>query len=271
MTGGVDTLRTAFNDAYARWAPNWLNVRRGFHPIADIDLGRADLVRAAPAERLRDRQYLERELLPGLGANDDMPELFPRAMREKLGSGLRYWQYPSQLAPYLVHVAGFGIRRYLEIGVQHGGTFVLTTEYLGRFAPLEDAIAVDVMNVPSLRRYAAERPPARFVRESSRSQRFRQLIAESGPFDLVLIDGDHRYDAVLSDWETVRANARLVAFHDIVDELSPGVRRAWAEVRERHAGEYDFLEFTEQYDEVRERSGDRYLGIGLAVPKAEAA
>jgi hypothetical protein len=263
-------MRGAFNDSYARRAPNWLNRLRGFPPIASIDLSCADAIRGADPDRLRDARYLERDLLPRLGANDDMPELFPPHMRELLGFGLRYWQYPCQLAPYLAHLAPLGIRRYLEIGVQHGGTFVITTEYLARLAGIADAVAVDVMNVRSLRRYSRDRPEARFVRESSRSDRFRAMLREHGPFDLALIDGDHRYEAVLSDWETVRGHARLVAFHDIVDSLSPGVQRVWREVRERHAGEYDFLEFTEQYGEVRERTGNTYLGIGLAVPKPEA-
>ena len=270
MSTRADDLRRAFNDSYARRAPNWLNQLRGFPPITGIDLSRAGEIRGADAERLRDARYLERDLLPRLGANDDMPELFPPHMRELLGFGLRYWQYPCQLAPYLAHIAPLGVRRYLEIGVQHGGTFVITTEYLDRFAGIDDAVAVDVMNVRSLRRYSRERPQARFVRESSRSDRFRSLLRESGPFDLALIDGDHRYEAVLSDWETVRGHARLVAFHDIVDSLSPGVRQVWREVRERHADEYEFLEFTEQYDEVRERTGNTYLGIGLAVPRSQA-
>jgi hypothetical protein len=263
----LTSFRARFNNAYARWAPEALKRARGSHAAREIDLGRVDLLRDAPRDRLRDADYLEHELIPALGLNDDQPDLYPDDLRAHAGQGLRSWQYPCQLAPYLVEVAGRDVRRYLEIGVEHGGTFVLTTEYLSRFAGVDQAIAVDVIDVPGVRRYADERPEARFVRTNSRSARFRRLLDEEPPFDLVLIDGDHVYDAVRADWETVRPHARMVAFHDIADADSPGVRRFWDEARDRHRDDYDFHEFTAQYDEVCERTGGTHLGIGLAVAR----
>ena len=189
-------------------------------------------------------------------------------LHRSLGQGLRSWQYPVQLAPYLVLLSGLGIRRYLELGVEHGGTFVLTTEYLSRFDPIERAVAVDLNRLRSAHAYRRLRPQARFAMVDSGSPEFRTLLGREGPFDLALIDGDHSEHAVRRDWETIRPHARVVAFHDIVDSLSPGVAAVWSEIRERHAGEYEFHEFTRQYESVRAREGRTFLGLGVAVPRS---
>jgi len=90
-------------------------------------------------------------------------------------------------------------------------------------------------------------------------------VRREGPFDLVLIDGDHSREAVRRDWETVRPHARAVAFHDIVDAYCPGVRETWQELRREEADAYDFHEFTAHYPEVTAREGDTFLGLGLGV------
>jgi cephalosporin hydroxylase len=264
MKGAVNRLRARIGGPLDRPAPPWLVRAMGHEPAPPMDLSRIELIRRAAVDDLRDPERLE-ALLPELGIIDERPELFPPELRPKLGQGLRYWQYPCQLAPYLALVAQQPVRRYLELGVQYGGTFVLTTEYLYRVHGIETAIAVDIQRVRSAADYRKLRPAARFVTVDSADARFRQLLEREGPFDLVLIDGDHARDAVRRDWETVRPHARVIAFHDIVDSLSPGVAEVWAEVRAAHASEYDFHEFTRQYPEVEEREGRTFLGIGVAV------
>jgi hypothetical protein len=113
--------------------------------------------------------------------------------------------------------------------------------------------------------YRKLRPEARFAVVDSGTEHFRALLRQEGPFDLALIDGDHSEQAVRRDWESIRPHARVVAFHDIVDSLSPGVATVWAEVREHHGREYDFHEFTRQYDPILQREGRSFLGIGVAV------
>jgi len=114
-------------------------------------------LRESPTTVLTDPAGLE-ALLPSLGLNDGAPQLFPDELRPQLGRGLRFRQYPEQLARYLVHLSTLGVRRYMEVGVQHGGTFVVTVECLSRFMPIELAVAVDPLNVPALRRYEELRP-----------------------------------------------------------------------------------------------------------------
>lgn len=233
-----------------------------------VDVGAAELLRQAPLEQLADAGALERELLPALGLADDVPFVMPEHLQGALGRGLRHWQYPNQFAPYLVEVARRGVRSYLEIGVRHGGSFVITVEYLSRFGTVDRATAVDIDSVPALVPYRRQRPQVEAVRLDSRSRRFGRLVAHRGPYDLAFIDGNHAYEAVRSDFEAVRPHARMLVLHDVVDHGSPGVRRLWQEVRHDHADEYEFLEFTAQYPEIVERIGHPVLGIGLAVRRA---
>jgi hypothetical protein len=194
------------------------------------------------------------DVLPRLGLADDVPHVLPAELQPHVGAGLKHWQYPNQFAPYLATLAGLPIRSYLEIGVRHGGTFLITVEVLRP----DVAVAVDIDRVPALQ----ARPGVDFVQADSRSRRFAKL-ASSRVWDLVLVDGNHAYDAVRSDVDTVLDHANVIALHDIVDDASPGVRRAWQELKAEPG--FTFHEFTAQYDEVVERVGATVLGIGVAV------
>ena len=230
-----------------------------------IDLGPAALIAEHDPAWLSDAGNLERELLPRLGLSDDVPHVYPAALQHAVGQGLRHWQYPRQFAPYLAELSRRSVHSYLEIGVRHGGTFVITVEYLSRFGAVERAVAVDLDHVPALDAYAQQRPEVRAVQADSRSQRFARVVRELGPFDLVLVDGNHAYKAVRGDIETILPYTSMLALHDIVDDASPGVRRAWAELRAEQDAEFELLEFTAQYDEVLAVIGRPVLGIGLAI------
>jgi cephalosporin hydroxylase len=234
--------------------------RRGTTWVGDIDLGAIAQLEAATG--LEDPRRLE-EFLPRLGLNDEMPELFPPSLHRAVGKGLKTWQYPCQFGPYLAHVATMPVRSYLEIGVQHGGSFITTVEYLRhRGRALERAVAVDFKWAPGVARYIRTRPFAEQRTLDSASARFR-AFARSQTWDLVLIDGDHRFERCLMDFETVHGHANVIAFHDVVDSLAADVPRVWDVVRREHADTYEFREFITQYPEVAvERT---YLGIGLAI------
>ncbi|MGO9788260.1 MAG: class I SAM-dependent methyltransferase [Solirubrobacteraceae bacterium] len=195
---------------------------------------------------------------------DEMPaELAPYC-----GQGLRHWQYPKQFAPYLTYLAGCPIRTYLEVGCRHGGTFVITVEYLSRFRNVEKAVAVDILNAPGLVKYASERAGARFVCADSQSRVFSRLIERDGPFDLALIDGDHSEEGCQRDLDVIRPHAKIVVLHDIVSTICPGVPAVWERFKSEHAQTWRFHEFVDQYDEVMSRMGAPYMGIGVAARSA---
>lgn len=230
-----------------------------------IDLNRVRMLQQLNREELTDAAVLE-ELLPKLGLSSSR-NLVPAELRPYAGTGLWHWQHPKQFSRYLVHLASLPIRSYLEIGVKYGGTFVITVEYLSRFRDFDHALGVDANFCPSLVKYAHRNPRAEWMQVNTREDRFRQRVESSGGFDLVLIDGDHAEDGCRKDFEIVRPFARVVVFHDIVNEYTPGPGIVWREVKSSLADEYDFTEYTDQYPDIVKEIGKTVLGLGVAVRK----
>jgi predicted O-methyltransferase YrrM len=183
------------------------------------------------------------------------------------GAGLLHWQYPNQFSKYLVELTRHRIESYLEIGVRHGGTFVITLEYLRRFHPVQRAVGADLATSATLRAYASSSPGTTVLEADSHGAEFEAFVEAQGPFDLVLIDGDHSEGGCRRDFEMVRDLGRIIVFHDIVSEPVPGVGRVWREVKESYADRFDFVEFVDQYLELRQQVGVDYLGIGMAVSR----
>jgi hypothetical protein len=269
--GRVSALGTVVRRLLPARAARRLARTLGYGVPEMIDISRVDLVREREPAWLGEASNLERELLPALGINDFVPEVFPAHLQPALGRGLRHYQYPIQFAPYLALLSGLRISSYLELGVLHGGTFIVTTEYLNRFSPLRTAVAIDLDTVPALEQYARQTAAVQFVRADSRSRRVRRLVRLGAPWDLVLVDGNHAYEACRKDVELTRPNANMLALHDIVDDASPGVRQVWRELRAAHTATFHFLEFAAQYPAVLERTGHPVMGIGLAMRKDFAA
>jgi hypothetical protein len=231
-----------------------------------IDLSGARVLREAPAEALRDPERLAALLAEG-GLNDEHLEQFPAHLHPYCGKGLRLWQLPNQFAPYLIEVGRHSVRRYLEIGVRHGGSFTATVEYLSRVGELEEAVAVDIFAVPALMPYPLDQPCVRLMQADTLTDRFAAWTRRHPGFDLAFIDGLHSYEGCRRDFETLRPRARMIALHDISNHIEPAVGRVWADIRRDYADEYDFHEFTAQYRESRPPD----MGIGLAIRRAPAA
>jgi Methyltransferase domain len=237
--------------------PSWKKLRQ-LSP-QPLDLARVELLRRSRLAELADPAELER-LLCALGLNDEGIEEFPAELHPCCGQGLRIWQYPRQFSRYLCDLAGLAVRSYMEVGVRHGGTFVATVEYLERFSPLAQAIAVDIIPCPAVAEYARRfNPRAEFLRVNTQSEDFARALARHGEIDLVLIDACHEEAQCRRDFETVRDKANLIALHDVVNPSYPGVGRVWREIQT--LPEFACREYTEQYA----GAGAPSMGIGLAV------
>ena len=234
-----------------------------------IDIGRLSLIEGWPEEVLIDPGLLE-ERLWDLGVNAEIAHALPAPRRAGAGEGLRFTQFPNQFAPYLVELGRLGVRTYVEIGVDHGGTFLITTTYLSRLGPVERATAVDRFEIPSLRTLPGPAKRTDVLRADSTSREVAEYVAANAPFDLVLIDGDHSEEGCRRDLDLIRPHARAFALHDIVGVNTPGVRAVWESLVRDHSDEYEFREFIAQYPETPAAVGGTALGIGLAVRRPAA-
>lgn len=234
--------------------------------MKEIDLSVLSVIRAADRALLSDAKKLELELLPLLGINNELTYQLPQSLLPHTGKGLFYWQYPNQFSRYLVLLSQLHIDSYLEIGVRHGGTFILTIEYLKKFGALKKAIGVDIGYAPSVVAYSKEYPQVRFFQADSQTDRFKDMVHTAGDFDLVLIDGNHDEKECASDFETVHKVAGIIVLHDIASAVCPGVQKLWGVIK-NNLDQYECYEFTEQYADVVERTGHHFFGIGVAVKK----
>jgi cephalosporin hydroxylase len=229
-----------------------------------LDLGRVRLVKESTEEQLKDVAYLE-ELTKRLGLNNENLAEQPEFVRDVSG-GLFIWQYPNQFAKYLSLLGDFKISSYLEIGCRWGGTFIFTREFLKKRCGLERSVAIDLIDSP-VKAYCDAQENCGFLKMDSLSDEFSNFMKVSS-FDLILIDGNHDYHAVRSDYESCRDSGNVLVFHDIVNDACPGVGHLWNELKRDEAPNFEFHEITDQYPEVTARTGRNYLGIGVAVKKS---
>ena len=246
-TGGRPCLIHGAGDIpLASWASYILD------PSPDWIWPLIDHIRQTPPNTLQNTASVE-QLLLGLGLHDQLEGNVPDEMLQYTGKGLSIWQWPNQFAPYLAWLATQpSIRSYVEIGVNMGGSFIATVEYLRRFHPLALAIGVDPWQSPPVRDYVTWTAGVRFVAGTRTSDDLQRLVAQAGVIDLVLIDGDHSHDAVRADWEFARSCSRYVAFHDIATDAFPGVQSLWAEIRSNYRRTYEFVD---QYPLYENRAG----------------
>ena len=166
-------------------------------------------------------------------------------------SGRRASQDKHELATFLEFVKMRRFTSYLEIGARHGDTFhdVMMAMPKGSIG-----VAVDLgggpwgspKSVPFLHSAIDDLRKRGYLVKAifgdSRSAGIRQMAMLNSPYDLCLIDGDHRYEGVKADWFNYRKLAKVIAFHDIVgdgEKDSAGnmveVPRLWNELKADYA------------------------------------
>ena len=160
-------------------------------------------------------------------------------------------QDEDELRQFIDLMRDKGVKSYLEIGVRYGGTFEAVCNAL----PLEKAVAVDfpggqfgdensvtylLAAAARLRRTGLD---IHVVLGPSSAAEVIRKVKALGPFDAILIDGDHSYWAVEKDFYNYKPVARkLIALHDIA--ALPGttdkkgslieVRQLWMQMKDRY-------------------------------------
>ncbi len=199
---------------------------------------------------------LER-FLPSLGMNDECLEQMPRELWQFCGKGLRFWQYPNQLAGLICLLRQREARSYLEIGSRWGGTCEILDSLLRAGCPELRSYAVDVIEEPPLLQQYRQGRAVTYVQGSSADVETWLRLPEQ--IDVVFIDGDHSWEGVKRDFNmAMKLCPQTVIFHDTASDACPDVRRYWSHLREIFA---DTHEFHEQYESVR----GSFLGIGVVL------
>ena len=133
----------------------------------------------------------------------------------------------------------------LEIGSRYGDTLV----ELAHAMPVKGfVVAVDLPGIQpwgypdsenslreNMNRLEEEGYVTRLIWGDSTNPMVIKAVRSLGNFDLVFIDGDHRYAGVKNDWENYGYLGKTVVFHDIIKhpdgaKNAPEVWKLWQEI-----------------------------------------
>lgn len=169
-------------------------------------------------------------------------------------------QHEEELAQLIDFLQRENVRSYLEIGVERGGTFrrVMMSLPEGSKGVAVDLpiFAVDEFSrrvfFDVISRLHKSGRQVNFITASSELPEVVEEVRGRGPYDAVLIDGDHSYDAVKRDFENYGPMAKFVIFHDIKSESAAiDVQRFWDEIK----WGYMHMEIV--------HTGGAYMGLGI--------
>lgn len=193
-------------------------------------------------------------IIPEYGMNGENLNEMPGELSQYYGKGIKFWQYPNQFSKFIKYIHGKPINSYLEIGCRWGGTFVIVNEILKQTNPNVDSYACDIIEMQQTLQEYSDYSKFTYLQGNSFSpDTFEKLPKQ---IDFVFIDGDHSYEGVTRDFETaLKLNPKYVMFHDIANQVCPGVVTFWDEIKSK----YPHHEFVEQYDSVN----GNFLGIGV--------
>jgi hypothetical protein len=233
-----------------------------YNTIVDAVDDTIELIRDLPLKKCYDTEFLEQTFIPRLGLNNENLNEQPPELAHAFGKSLHIFQYPNQLAKYLVWMSHNAreTRKYMEIGCRWGGTFILTSEWLKKIgAPLECSIAVDPIRItPFIERYKESSSHAvLYINKLSTDPDFIRQFNVIDP-DYVFVDGDHSMRGVMFDHLLVRGNANIIGHHDISSIACPDTTLFWSYLKQGEPG-FRHNEFVDQYPSVQ----GSFLGIGV--------
>lgn len=167
-------------------------------------------------------------------------------------------QFPAELAEFQAFVSRLEPHSYLEIGCKYGGSFWAIANVMPFGSRV---VAVDLPSGPervetqaSLTRCCHDLIrlgyDAHLIIGDSSFPRTLERISEYGPYDLILIDGNHTEKYVRADFKNYGPMGKVVCFHDVgwdsknqkAGALPIDVPKVWQELKQTHADRATFRE-----------------------------
>ncbi|MBX3482526.1 class I SAM-dependent methyltransferase [Phenylobacterium sp.] len=133
-------------------------------------------------------------------------------------------QDEREISAFCELLAAEGVRSYLEIGSKFGGSLWRVATALPKGSRI---VSVDlpggtrawsesqVSLKACLQALTEGGYDARVIWGDSTLKAVIDQVEAWGPYDAILLDGDHRLDGLVKDWDNYREMGRIVAFHDV--------------------------------------------------------
>lgn len=167
--------------------------------------------------------------------SDDLP-----VFGGKFQGGIHCQQIPDEIAPCILAIleSGESIKSYLEIGAAAGGTIFLFNHF---FRPGKIILIDDNKHHKAILRPEVLRGIER--KEIIGNSRDPEVIEKIfGPFDLILVDGDHSYAGLTADLKNYLPMLAVGGFLILHDTVYPnagfGVGQVVKEMRNNNAMEF---------------------------------
>lgn len=178
-------------------------------------------------------------------------------------------QDPIELDEYCKVITDEGITSYLEVGSKFGGSLWRAAQAMPKGSRV---VAVDMPNgtkawneshqslVSCVSELLALGYDARVIWGDSQKKETIKEVMKYGPYDLIMLDADHRLPGVRTDWLNYAGMAnRLVAFHDISWHREP----EWKGVRIDVPQFWESVKVAYKYKEIVHCPTGKNNGIGV--------
>lgn len=147
-------------------------------------------------------------------------------------------QHPREFDALLRFMRERGYRNVLELGTGPGGTAEAFAEF-GNVTTIDIAPAPGVFDALCREGFLG-------IKGDTQDDAVEATAFAYGPYDLVFIDADHHFPAVMRNFMKYQKYARrAVAIHDIVASerwTGMGTPRAWASLKPLYPEHYEFID-----------------------------
>lgn len=166
-------------------------------------------------------------------------------------------QLDEEFLPFLEYCKSKQVKSVLEIGSRFGGTLwawlkILKVELAVAIDwPLEGDLNIRVQREQQWHSWKSESQALEIITARSESSNAKQAVKEAmarynlSMFDLVFIDGGHKYEEVSQDFHSYNTLGRIIALHDItpstrIAEADYAVPKFWNEIKGTNFKEFVF-------------------------------